>query len=147
MAKHPTHGGLRHCSDGGELKTLSAMPGHPKDRKGMAAERGFASGGSVMKLEEDGDKKPQIINAHGTNEMDEAKNETPGFSKGGRKKRAMGGMAASGDMAMNRMDRRPRRAAGGRAGHNPYSSAADMKDPTDDKAARGYEGVHQKGTS
>lgn len=142
MARHhPTHGGHRSASGGHELDSEAPLPGHSVDNKGIATASGFAKGGHVMDKE---DTKPQVYNAQGSNEMDEAKDETPGFKKGGREKRKSGGMAM-GEKAMDRMDRRPRRAAGGRtSGHNPYSSASSFTQAADREQARGYEGTPRK---
>lgn len=139
---HPTHGGMRMASGGKELNTEGPMPGHEMDKKGGRARH--RKGGGV---DGDGSDKPQEYNAQGSNEMDEAKDETPGFKKGG-KKRKDGGVA-EGALEADRMDRRPRRAAGGRAGGSPYSSASAFEAPNNSTspAARGYEGVSIKGVS
>jgi hypothetical protein len=102
---------------------------------------GHARGG---KSESDGEPekegKVQEYNAQGSNEMKEAKDETPEFRKGGRPKRKSGGHA-EGKMEERRMDRRPRRAAGG---HTPYSSASAFREPESGSAGRGYEGTERK---
>ena len=91
-------------------------------------------------------EKVQEYNAQGSNEMAEMGDEKPGFKRGGKKhERRRHGGHAEGHMERERLDRRPRRAAGGKAGvHNPYSSASKMMDPETDEAGRGMEGkVHK----
>ena len=154
-AKHETHSGHREVSDGHELEHRGPHPGHPSD-EGRAHHEHDAKGGKTHhrrarggKADEDGEAKgdddhgkEQIYNAQGSNEVREADDETPAFSRGGRKKKKSGGMA-EGKMAAHRLDRRPRRAAGGMVtkGHNPYSSASSFTQPEmGSPAARGMEG-------
>ena len=124
-------------------------------KKSMIAEEAKAEGESVAEEKkehtrrrsggsapEGAERKAQIYNAQGSAAMDSAKDETPGFKKGGHKKRMAGGMA-EGDMAGERLDRRPRRAAGGRTpGGSPYSSASAMVGP--ENGNRGFEGTPRK---
>lgn len=151
--KHMTHGGSRMASGGHmELNTEGPHPGHPSadegrhegDKKGGRAKR--ARGGKSGDGEASEHEKAQEYNAVGSNEMKEADDQTPGFKKGGAKhhKRRSGGHA-EGKMSDHRLDRRPRRAMGGKAGHNPYSSAADMSAPANVESARGYEGKPKAG--
>ncbi len=118
------------------METEGPMPGHPMDKHGGRARR--KSGGSA-----DGEApdhaKVNVYNAAGSPAMDSAKDQTPGFRKGGHKKRRDGGMA-EGEMEKPRLDRRPRRAAGGGV-KSPYSSASSFSDPTNNTSARGYEGT------
>ncbi len=140
---HDTHAGMRQASGGMELNTEGPMPGHPMDKRGGRARR-RRGGGTDGESEH---VKAQEYNAQGSNEMHEAGDETPGFKRGGKKeehKRRRDGGMAEGEMEKPRLDRRPRRAAGGGL-HNPYSSAAAFKEPTDNKAARGMEGTPVKG--
>lgn len=144
---HDTHAGMREASHGMELNTEGPMPGHPEDKHGGGVgkehhkrrRRGGSSEGESSEH-----NKVQEYNAQGSNEMNEAGDEKPGFKKGGEthKKRRHGGMA-EGEMEKPRLDRRPRRAAGGGL-HNPYSSAANFSPPSNDKAGRGYEGEKVK---
>lgn len=92
---------------------------------------------------DDAKGKIQEYNGQGSNEMKEAKDEKPGFKAGGRRHRRGGGHA-SGQMGEARLDRRPRRAQGGSAGHNPYSSASSMSEPENEVAGKGYEGKLKK---
>ncbi len=118
------------------MDTEGPMPGHPMDKHGGRARR--RSGGS-SEGEAPDHAKVNEYNAQGSPAMASAKDQTPGFRKGGHKKRRDGGMA-EGEMEKPRLDRRPRRAAGGGV-HSPYSSASKFSDATDNKAARGYEGT------
>ena len=142
---HSTHGGFRSASGGMEMNTEGPMPGHMADKHGGRARRksGGGTDGSAPDNAEHG--KVNVYNASGSPAMASAKDETPGFKKGGHKKRRDGGMAEGG-MEAPRLDRRPRRAAGGGV-HSPYSSASAFAPPTDNKAARGQEGVSIKGAS
>lgn len=128
---------------GRSAKAEAAMEGESMAEERREMRQGRRSGGGV---DGEGSGKAQEYNAQGSNEMDEAKDETPGFKKGGAKKRKDGGMA-DGALEADRLDRRPRRAAGGRAGGSPYSSASAFEAPTDSKSARGYEGTPIKGVS
>lgn len=166
---HETHAGFREVSDGHEMDGMHPTggmgdmpepmhekkgghpghrhPGHPHDAKGgMMHHRRRARGGST---EEDKEGEPkdggklQVYNAKGSKEEMDAEAEKPEFKKGGAKRKHGG--HASGEMAHKRLDRRPRRATGGRAAdHSPYSSASAMSAPLDDRAGRGFEGVEKK---
>ena len=126
MAEHQTHGGARTASDDGKSRMNTG--GHVRKARGGAVNTG------------DDKSKVQVYNAQGSEAMKSAKDETPAFKRGGHKKRADGGKA-EGEMEKPRLDRRPRRAAGGRAGgHNPYSSAAASKPEASDQGGKGYEG-------
>lgn len=141
--KHLTHAGHRHASHGHELKDEGPHPGHPKDGPHVRRAHGGKAGKDTMESKHE---MVQEYNAKGSNEMSEAGDEKPGFKRGGgmHHRRRHGGMA-EGKMATERMDRRPRRAAGGRtAVHNPYSSASNMADPEKDMEGRGYEGKIHK---
>lgn len=141
--KHETHGGHRMAEGGHAMHNRGPHPGkgHPHHAKG-----GHAKGED----HEDGesgaerDAKAQVYNAPGSRAMESATDEEPGFAKGGKthKKRRSGGHA-SGEMEHARLDRRPRRAHGGRAegGGSPYSSASKMMTPSAELSGRGFEGV------
>ncbi len=121
-----------------EMKAEAAAEGETPAMERKEHKRRRRGGGT----ESDGSEKAQEYNAQGSNEMSEAKDETASFKRGGHKKRAAGGMA-EGDMAMPRMDRRPRRAAGGKvSGHSPYSSASALVGP--ESGNRGFEGTARK---
>lgn len=89
-----------------------------------------------------GGKTINEYNAVGSPAMAAAKDQTEDFKKGGRPKRAAGGMA-DGAASMPRGDQAPRGrlAKGGRAGGSPYSSGRTLGSPKDDKAGRGHESV------
>jgi hypothetical protein len=114
------------------MKNMGADPGVSGD-KDEAMKRGghkkrASGGGAKMGV--------QLYNAPDANETKEATNETPSFKRGGHKR---GGMA-EGKMEGERLDRRPRRAAGGKAGgSSPYSSASNMTAPETGMDGRGYE--------
>ena len=141
---HATHAGMREASGGMELNTEGPMPGHPEDKHGGGAgethhKRRRRGGRSEGEGEGSEHQKVQEYNAQGSKEMGEAGDEKPGFKKGGEphKRRRHGGMA-EGKMERERLDRRPRRAAGGGL-HDPYSSAARFSPPENNTAGRGYE--------
>lgn len=140
---HATHAGMRDASGGMELNTEGPMPGHPEDKHGGEVHKRRRRGGKTGEAAEH--EKVQEYNAQGSNEMSEAGDEKPGFKGGGKahKRHRHGGMA-EGEMEKPRLDRRPRRAAGGGL-HDPYSSAANFSPPKDDRGARGYEGEKVKG--
>ncbi len=151
-AMHATHAGMRSASDGNEMENFGPAPGHPEDKHGGGAKyheekpehhRRRRRGGKSEAEDGEGRVKAQEYNAQGSNEMHEAGDETPGFRKGGHKKRRDGGHA-EGKMERERLDRRPRRAAGGRL-HDPYSSASAFKEPErGTPAERGMEGGELK---
>lgn len=135
---HMTHGGHRSVSDGHEMDREGPMSGmgHKRHARGGKAEDGDGEG-----KESQHDEKGQEYNAQGSNEMKEAEEDKADFKRGGKmhKKRRAGGHA-EGKMAEHRLDRRPRRAAGG-ATHSPYSSASKMDKPMGGSPAeRGMEG-------
>lgn len=136
---HETHGGHRMASGGHMMHNRGPHPGGAYARGGKTAD----DEGEPESERDDG--KVNEYNAEGSPPMKAAKDEEPGFAKGGeahkRKRRREGGHA-SGEMERERLDRRPRRAAGGRAGgHSPYSSASSMESPENSVAGRGFEGV------
>jgi hypothetical protein len=130
--------GREHRARGGmaKMKNMGAEPGLPNDKDGDEMKRGGhkrrARGGGAR-------EHVQLYNAPDSNEMHEAEDETPGFKRGGKhEKRKHGGMA-EGKMEHERLDRRPRRAAGGKAGNTPYSSASAMTAPESGMNGRGFE--------
>jgi hypothetical protein len=130
---------MRHASGGAALHTRGPHPGHGHPRHARGGKADDEEGES----ESENEGKAQIYNAQGSAAMHSAMDEKPGFEKGGhvRKKRRSGGHA-EGHMAAHRMDRRPRRAAGGRAeSHSPYSSAGKMSAPENTVAGSGFEGT------
>ena len=135
-AKHSSHGGFREVSDGKMLDSNGPMPGMGHKRRAKGGSAGDGEG-----KESDHDEKGQEYNAQGSNEMKEAEDGKADFKRGGKmhKKRRAGGHA-EGKMAEHRLDRRPRRAAGG-AAHSPYSSASKFDPPekAGSASARGLE--------
>ena len=124
----------------------------PEKKGGPARHRGrHASGGTTHKIQE--------YNAQGSNEVDEAKDTTPAFNKGGKRK---AGGVAPGAVSASRADR-PSRARGGevkrdglarggvpktppaprklaRGGaSNPYSSGRNLQELDNSKPGKGYE--------
>ncbi|MGA2412384.1 MAG: hypothetical protein ABSG46_18615, partial [Candidatus Binataceae bacterium] len=140
---HRTHGGHRAASGGAMLHNRGPHPGHGHPR--------HAEGGKLDDDEEgesgkERDGHVQEYNAQGSAAVRSATDEEPGFSEGGKtkkKKKLREGGHAEGEKAGHRLDRRPRRAAGGRTegGKDPYSSASKMESPKDDLAGRGFESV------
>jgi|SRR5215472_8356048 len=116
---------------------------HDEDEREHDAKGGtvkLARGGnSSMSDKGASDKKKEanVYNAAGSPTMDEAKNETPSFNKGGRMKRKAGG-TAEGFAAGGRLDQHARRANGGST-RTPYSSGSVLSAPQDDRPGRGYE--------
>ena len=129
----------------------------PEKRGGPARHRGkHAKGGTTHPINE--------YNAKGSPETEEASDRTPAFSKGGRGKRAAGGLAG-GSAPSARADR-PSRARGGpvpkladggktklagggevrklaRGGaSNPYSSGRNLQSLDNSKEGKGYEGAN-----
>jgi len=148
---HMTHGGHRHAHGGAVLHNRGPHPGHGHPEHKHHASGGFAKGGradddSEGEAEEHRDAKAQVYNAQGSQAMKSATDEEPGFSHGGKAKKKKKhemkeGGHAHGEMAHHRLDRRPRRAAGGSVhGHTPYSSAARLAVPESTVAGSGFEG-------
>lgn len=78
-------------------------------------------------------------NAVGAPEMSEAKSKEESFKGGGRKKKDGGGVPKS--KSKMRMDKKPRRAAGG----SVFSSASKKSMASKDGAGQGHEGDGPKG--
>lgn len=136
MARHSTHGGARMVADSDQ--DMMKLGGRARRARGGAA-------GSDGEAPGEKDKGSiQVYNAQGSKVMSNAEDETPDFKKGGRAKKRADGGVAEGAMEQQRMDRRPRRAAGGRAAHSPYSSASAFQPPATDRAGKGYEGESSK---
>ena len=157
---HMTHGGHREVSDG-QFETMGEMPEPPHEARGGRAEhhkpghehdkhhpdmhhkRRRRGGSSEEDGEPEGGGKLQVYNAKDSKAVEDAEDEKPEFKKGGRKRKAGG--HAEGHMEHKRLDRRPRRAAGGKAAdHSPYSSAAMAVAPAEDVVGRGYEGKEKR---
>jgi hypothetical protein len=81
-----------------------------------------------------------FYNAHGAPEGESARNRTPAFGRGGRKKRRSGGKA-QGEFANARADR-PRRMVGGYSGppRSPYSQGHQLEPPIGSRSHRGHQG-------
>lgn len=139
---HPTHGDHRMASGGHMMHNRGPHPGdgHPRH-----AEGGKLDDDDDYEPKKERDGKVQVYNAQGSAAMRSAEDEEPGFSEGGKakkKKKLREGGHAEGEKSMHRLDRRPRRAAGGRTeGHNPYSSASKMQAPENTLAGSGFESV------
>jgi hypothetical protein len=140
--EHSEHGGMKMAVHGKRARGGKAEEEHEEhehDAKGGRVK--LARGGTDSSLSDTGahnrPKKGNVYNAQGSPEMAEATDETPGFTKGGRAKRAAGGLAMGG-LSRPRMDH-PKRATGG-ATRTPYSSGSSLSPPTDDRPGRGYEG-------
>ena len=78
--------------------------------------------------------------APGAPESESARNRTPMFGRGGRKRRRAGGKA-QGELANGRADR-PSRLAGGYSGppRSPYSQGHWLESPSGSRSHRGHEG-------
>jgi hypothetical protein len=77
-----------------------------------------------------------FYNAHGAPETESAKNRTPMFGRGGRRRRRTGGKA-QGELANGRADR-PRRMVSGY--NSPYSTGHQLTSPSGSRSHRGHEG-------
>lgn len=143
-ATHPTHGGHRMAHGGHMMHNRGPHPGHGHPHHAKGGEAQDDEEGETKNMR---DAHADEYNAQGTPAMKSATDQEPGFAEGGKAKRKRkhhrDGGHASGEMEHHRLDRRPRRAAGGRTegGHNPYSSASKMESPEDTTTGRGYEGV------
>ena len=138
---HETHGGHRMASGGHMMHNRGPMPGHGHPRH---AEGGKLDDDEEGESSKERDGHVQEYNAQGSAAVRSATDEEPGFSEGGKtkkKKKLREGGHAEGEKAGHRLDRRPRRAAGGRMGHDPYSSASKMSEPDNSLAGSGFEGV------
>lgn len=89
--------------------------------------------------------KMQVYNAADSHEEKEALDEKPGFKHGGKTKKKhemKDGGHAHGEKARHRSDRRPRMAAGGKAGGgSPYSSGRRISHEGDSGPGMGHEGA------
>lgn len=150
---HRPHGGMkisatdqRHHADGGRAGDMDhdehAYGGRVRLQRGGRG-RGEGTDSSLSDTgARDHPKIGHMFNAVGSPEMEEARDDTPSFGRGGRSKRKAGG-AAGGMTAMPRMDH-PRRQRGGSArapARTPYSTGSSLSPPADDREGRGYEGV------
>lgn len=99
-------------------------------------------GGAMRRPRRKAGGKINVYNAEGSPAVAAAKDEDESFKKGGRPKRAAGGMA-EGAASMPRGDQAPRGrlAKGGRAGGSPFSSGRTLTSPKDDKSGRGHENI------
>jgi hypothetical protein len=81
-----------------------------------------------------------LYNAPGAPETVSARNRTPMFGRGGRKRRRAGGKA-QGELANGRADR-PRRMVSGYSGppRSPYSQGHWLESPSGSRSHRGHEG-------
>ena len=81
-----------------------------------------------------------LYNAPGAPEAESAKNRTPMFGRGGRKRRRSGGKT-QGELASRRADR-PSRLVGGYSGppRSPYSQGHWLESPSGSRSHRGHEG-------
>lgn len=99
-----------------------------------------SAGGKMHKRAMGGSMKEHEYNAVGSPEMKESHEKESGFKKGGKAKKKAGGKVEHGK-SHKRMDKKPRRAAGGPV----YSSASKKTVADKSEAGQGHEGDGPKG--
>ncbi len=110
------------------LKAKLKNGGAAKLATGGAAKLKLARGGKASREPKEGDHEHDY-NAKGSPELEKVHEKTGGF-KGG-------GTAHGHHKGKKRLDKKAR---GGAAGHNPYSSAREQHGPDKDMAGKGHSG-------